>query len=409
MCSQMGSHLDNHDILHQNQHGFHKGLSSETQLVQDWASSINSKGQTDVILLDFSIYKAFDKVSHRKLLHKIHHYGIKGKTKSWITAFLDSRQQQVVVNGRASNTADVLSGVPQGTVLGPMLFLLYINDITDGVSSTMRQFADDSILYRDIHDPRDHETLVADINTLHDWAKTWQMDFNVSKCAVLTITNKRKPSTHIYTMNGQEIPRRDKYDYLGVTIDPKLSWKDHISRVCGKANRTLGLVKRTLHTAPQQVHKTAYETLVRPSLEYATCAWSPHTQSTIKKVEQVQRAAARFVCGDYRRRSSVTSMCSTLEWDTLEQRRRLRDVTLFYKIKHGLVGITLPLVLIPADSRTRCQNTDKLRVVTSSCLTYQYSYFVRCVPFWNHLPQSAIDAQTVAQFQTAAFPTIRAL
>ena len=142
-------------------------------------------------------------------------------------------------------------------------------------------------------------------------------------------------------MNGQEIPHRDKYDYLGVTIDPKLSWKDHISRVCGKANRTLGLVKRTLHAAPQQVRKTAYETLVCPSLEYATCAWSPHTQSAIKKVEQVQRAAARFVCEDYRRRSSVTSMCSTLEWDTLEQRRRLRDVTLFYKIKHGLVGITL--------------------------------------------------------------------
>ena len=197
-------------------------------------------------------------------------------------------------------------------------------------------------------------------------------------------------------MNGQEIPRRDKYDYLGVTIDPKLSWKDHISRVCGKANRTLGLVKRTLHAAPQQVRKTAYETLVHPSLEYATCAWSPHTQSVIKKVEQVQRAAARFVCGDYRRRSSV--MCSTLEWDTLEQSTpRLRDM------------ITLPLVLIPANSRTRCQNTDNLRVVTSSCLTYQYSYFVRCIPVWNHLPQSAIDAQTVAQFQTAAFSTTRAL
>ena len=105
----------------------------------------------------------------------------------------------------------------------------------------------------------------------------------------------------------------------------------------------------------------------------------------------------------------ATSMCSTLEWDTLEQRRRLRDVTLFYKIKHGLEGIALPYVLIPINSRTRCQNTNKLQVVTSSCLTYQYSYFVLCVPVWNHLPQSAIDARTIAQFQTAAFPTIRAL
>ena len=173
-----------------------KGLSCETQLfstIRELANSINRKNQTDVIFLDFS--KAFDKVSHTKLLHKIQYYGINGKTKAWISAFLGSRSQQVVVSGQSSRSADVLSGVPQGTVLGPILFVLYINDINEGLNSQMRLFADDSIVYREIQTSADHLALESDLNKLHRWAKTWQMDFNVSKCAVLSVTTKRKPST----------------------------------------------------------------------------------------------------------------------------------------------------------------------------------------------------------------------
>ena len=136
--------------------------------------------------------------------------------------------------------------------------------------------------------------------------------------------------------------------------------------MCGKANRTLGLVKRTLHAAPQQVRKTAYETLARPSLEYATCAWSPHTQSAIKKVEQVQRAAARFVCGDYRRRSSVTSMCGTLEWDTLEQRRRLRDVTQTWTSRYHLATCADPCRLPNTLEWDTLEQRRRLRDVTQT-------------------------------------------
>ena len=193
VCSQIGHHLDDYNILYPHQHGFRKQLSCETQLISsidDWASSINMKRQTDVIILDFS--KAFDKVSHTKLLHKIRHYGITSNTNNWIKAFLGNRSQQVVVNGQASNPAAVLSGVPQGTVLGPTLFLLYINDIPEGVHSKMRLFADDSIVYREILTPQDHISLNNDMDTLHQWATMWQMDFNVTKCAVLSITTKKK-------------------------------------------------------------------------------------------------------------------------------------------------------------------------------------------------------------------------
>ena len=144
------------------------------------------------------------------------------------------------------------------------------------------------------------------------------------------------------------------HDYLGVTTNSKLSWKPHINKVQNKTSRTLGLIKRTLHATSRPVRKTAYKALVRPTLEfeYATCAWSPYTNVDTQKVERVQRAAARFVVGDYQRRSSVTTMLSRLQWDSLEIRRRLRDASIFYKIFNGLVNIPLPPVIVAADNST---------------------------------------------------------
>ncbi len=213
------------------------------------------------MLLDFS--KAFDKVLHRKLLRKVDFYGIRGKTKAWIAAFLAHHTQRVLVNGKASSTSDVLSGVPHGTVLCPLLFLLYINDISTAINSALRLFADDSLVHREIKSPADHFTLQDDINRLHEWAERWQMNCNVTKCAVMSLST-RKVLQHDYIMNAQLIPRVQKHDYLGITISSSLTWKDQCTKVGNKAKRTLRLVKRTLHVADRSIRKTAYEMLVRP-------------------------------------------------------------------------------------------------------------------------------------------------
>ena len=400
VCSQIGRHIDHNNILHPNQHGFRKGLSCETQLVDtihELAYSINQNTQTYVIFLDFS--KAFDKVSHDKLLHKSRYYGIGGKTNTRISAFLCSHSQQVVVNRQTSQSAGVLSGVPQGSVLGPMLFLMYINDIAEGVTSQMRMLADDSIVYRQILTPADHFTLASDLNKLLSWAKTWQMDFNVSKCAVLSVTTKRNISTYNYFMGSQQIPRTDNQDYLGVTINTKFSWQPHINKVQNKASKTLGLLKRTLHAAPPQVRHTAYEVIVRPTLEFAACAWAPHTKTGIQTIERVQRSAARFVAVDYRRTSSVS----------LYTRRRIRDATMFFKIHHGLMHISLPVIITTADARTRRQHKHKLRTLPATCKPYQQSFYVRCIPLWNALTEEAVTASTTEVFQRAAIPVIQTL
>jgi len=176
----MSSHLIDCGILAKNQHGFRARLSCETQLVEavhDWSSVLDRSGQVDIALLDFS--KAFDKVPHRRLLSKLEYYGVQGKNVSWVKAFLSDRRQRVVVNGSQSDWCPVTSGVPQGSVLGPSLFLVYINDFVENLSSEIRLFADDSILYRDIVTEDDHRILQEDLHRLFYWSNIWQMSFNV--------------------------------------------------------------------------------------------------------------------------------------------------------------------------------------------------------------------------------------
>ena len=183
MLSHTAKHLAENNVIISNQHGFREKLSCETQLIQathDWAKVLNRGGQTDVLLLDFS--KAFDKVPHHRLSVKLDHYGIRGKTLTWIQSFLSGREQCVVVNGTKSKWSPVTSGVPQGSVLGPTLFLIYINDIASDVTSTLCLFADDSILYKEIKSTEDQLQLQNDLQKVFNWAGKWQMSFNASKC-----------------------------------------------------------------------------------------------------------------------------------------------------------------------------------------------------------------------------------
>ena len=171
ILSHVSKHLAYHDILINEQHGFRKLFSCETQLItaiNDWAKSINQKKQTDVILLDFS--KAFDSVPHLRLMSKLDHYGIRGLSANRIKAFLSNRSQVVSVNGSHSHPQPVISGVPQGTILAPVLFLLYINDISENIKSQIRLFADDGIIYREINNDQDHVTLQEDLDNLNNWA-----------------------------------------------------------------------------------------------------------------------------------------------------------------------------------------------------------------------------------------------
>ena len=192
--SKVMKQLDHNNILVDSQHGFRRKRSCKSQLIRtinDISERMNDKTQTDAILLDFS--KTFDKVPRKRLLLKLDHYSVRGKTLAWVDAFLSNRSQSVVVDRVSSNSAPVLSGVPQGSVLGPLLFLVYINDVPKCVSSDTGLFANNTLLHRPVPSPDDPVALQSDLTSLEEWEEKWNMDLNPSKCEVLHITNKHNP------------------------------------------------------------------------------------------------------------------------------------------------------------------------------------------------------------------------
>ena len=220
--------------------------------------------QTDVIIMDFA--KVFDKVPHNRLIQKLNRYGISGPLKIWIQNFLSGRTQRVVCDGEKSSWAPVTSGVqsswapvtsgvPQGSVMGPILFLVYINDLPKGLESQTRLFADDTIVYRAISDPSDGMTLQSDLDKLAEWEDRWQMTFHPQKCIVLRITWSRKPIIFKYTLHGHILETHDSAKYLGMQIHQTLSWNEHINNTCKKPNSSIGFLGRNLQIFQQHIKK----------------------------------------------------------------------------------------------------------------------------------------------------------
>ena len=227
------------------QHGFMKGRSTVTQLVEvydDIVNSVASGKEVDVLYLDLA--KAFDKVPHNLLLLKLQLHGITGPLLLWMQSYLSERKQRVVLEGASSDWLPVTSGVPQGSILGPLLFLVYVNDVSSCIinNSNIALFADDSKLYRAMDINYDHNLLQADLDCLHTWSLSSGLDFNSRKCKVLNISKKRstREMNRNYSLGDQLIECGPSFVDLGITISHNLSWADHIEKIVVKANRTLG-------------------------------------------------------------------------------------------------------------------------------------------------------------------------
>ena len=199
---------------------------------------------------------------------------------------------------------NVTSGVPQGTVLAPLLFLTYINDLPDLLSSSVRLFADDALLHGVTTDQFGCDVLQDDLYKL----ELWQMKFNPSKCKVLCISNKKVPPMRNYEFCGSNLEQVQSVSYLGITINDKVKWSEHISNVTSKASKTLGMAKRNFWNCPKNVKETVYCTIIQPRLEYAHIVWDPYYKKDIKMLERVQRKAARFCLQNYASTASVTEV-----------------------------------------------------------------------------------------------------
>ena len=286
-------------------------------------------------------------------------YGISPQAHDWVQSFLTNRTQQVLLEGNMSSPINVTSGVPQGSVLGPLLFLIYINDLPDYIqnNSTVKLFADDTIIYHPITKQQDTlNALQEDLDALQRWESDWLMHFHPQKCQTMHIINKRNIIQSTYTIHNHNLQSTNTAKYLGIHIDSTLKWNTHINKTAQRANTTSAFLHRNIRTCPRKIKHLAYTTLVRPILEYASIIWDPRTDSNTLKLETVQRRSARRIMQNYNRHASVTTMLQHLDLPTLQQRRRHSKIIMLYRIRHQLANIPTTTYITPAARNTQHYN-----------------------------------------------------
>jgi hypothetical protein len=389
----MNSFLSLNNVITPSQHGFRKFHSCESQLTnltQELSSTLDNSGQTDAIFLDFS--KAFDKVSHPLLLSKLNSMGFTDLVIGWIKNFLSERQQCIKLGDHLSSFKPVSSGVPQGSVLGPILFSIFINDLPDNIRSNTRLFADDCVLTRQVNSISDCALLQHDLSAVENWCSTWSMSMNADKCKIVSFTKKTNPLNFDYSLCGHTLERTKEYKYLGLIVADNLSWSKHIDHVTKKAMKALYFVRRQFWQSGIEVKKLLCSSLVRSHLEYAAVAWDPHLKNNIKALEMVQRRAVRFVFNNYHYKSSVTRMLTITEWPLLKSRRqiaRLKAMFLAYCNTGGWSALN-PYLLEPRYF-SRNDHPYKLRCKPIKNNSGLNSFVYRTVNDWNSLPSSVFD------------------
>jgi len=394
-------YLTNLKLLSKKQYGFISRRSTVTQLlmyIDKCCESMSGGKVVDCIYFDFA--KAFDTVPHRRLCKKLEGYGITGTTKNWITSFLKGRKQLVKVNQSHSKLDDVISGIPQGSVLGPLLFVLYINDLPDKVVSDLLLFADDTKIFKEVNSINDSLVIQKDVDTLNEWSKDWLLKFHPDKCHVLTLGKLANiKHAHPYSLAGNQLEHVFEEKDLGVLVDAELMFEEHIAKLVNKANSTLGIIRRGFDNLTPKTITTLYSAFVRPHLEYAQSVWSPKLRKHVNMLEGVQRRASKLI--PIYRHLPYSERLKRLGLPTLEFRRQFCDMVQVYKHLSFYDKDTIPSKLISRARPKRRHSKELLPNFANDGFNgpQTKSFYYRCVPTWNKLPREVVSAKSIKSFK----------
>jgi hypothetical protein len=387
--------LESNNLIRNSQHGFRNRRSCLTNLLvfmEKVAEYLDSGEPVDVIYLDFQ--KAFDKVPHKRLIERLKEVGIKGKLLSWIEEWLKGRKQRVVINGKASEWIDVDSGVPQGSILGPLLFIIFINGIDECILSDILKFADDTKIFGKAGTRESVNKLRADLKVLWDWSEKWQMKFNTDKCKVMHIGANNLQEE--YFMDGKQLEKISEEKDLGVIVSSNFKVSNQCIKAAKKGNQILGLIRRTITCRSKEIIVRLYKSLVRPHLEYCIQAWRPHLVKDTEVLEKVQRRATRMIreCTGKTYDERLTMVGLT----TLECRRVRADLLEVFKILKGYEGVEEQLFFSRHISNTR-GHTMKLHKDRVNRDVLKYSFANRVIEQWNRLPEEVVSANGINTFK----------
>jgi len=335
-------------------------------------------------------------ICHTKIdCDKLEAHGISGLVSNWIKAWLSDRRQRVIVDGSHSQWREVWSGVPQGSVLGPVLFLIFINDLDHGISSRVLKFADDTKLYCSVNNQVDSICLQKDLETVTEWAHRWQMQFNVKKCKVAHFGKGNLGFT--YSMEGHRLEEVDYEKDLGVVVSKDLKVARQCQESYSKANRMLGLISRTIIYKNQEVLMNLYKSMVRPHLEYCCAAWSPHYMKDKQMLEKVQHRFTRMF--PHLKNLPYEDRLRELGLWSLEERRNRADLIEVFKMVKQLSSVPWNRFFKRAEDSVTRGHSWKLVKESCRCNCRLHFFSQRVINRWNSLSQDDIDAATVNSFK----------
>jgi hypothetical protein len=396
-------HLYSNNLLAPQQHGFVPRKAFNTNLLEtvDLVTTLMSERKPiDIVFIDFA--KAFDKVPHGRLILKLRGLGIREPLIGWLEAFLRGREQRVVMGDYVAEWVDVLSGVAQGSVLGPTLFAAFVNDLPSGLSCTCKLYADDLKIIARVESEMDIRSLQADLDALSTWCTTWLMEPNIEKCKVMSIgSNKDIGSERSYSIRRKDgvavtLSHTEEERDLGIVLTPDFKFSVQASRAASKANAILGMLRHTFLSRDVETWASLYRTYIRPHLEFANSAWRPFLRRDIVALEKVQQRVTRLPKSlkgfDYNARLERMGLT------TLETRRKRGDLIQMFKITRGADIVAWnrkPLWSQPRETK----RSQLRREIVSSCQQRHHFFINRIANDWNKLPDEIVESGSVEVFK----------
>ena len=398
---QLMSYLLERSLLSKKQHAFivqHSTVSNLLECTRDWTIALNSRQSVDIVYVDYQ--RAFDSVVHNKLLAKLTCFGVSGKLLGWLAAFLSSRSQRVVIENSNSKSIPVVSGIIQGSVLGPVLFILYINDVSDVITYpvNLQLFADDLKLYSNFTIPSATHSLQQVLDAVSAWSTEWQLTINVSKCSCMRLSSSHTQHSPVYCINGLSLAVSTTTKDLGVITDCRLSYTHHITEVVSKANQRVGVLFRGFQCRDLDFLRRAFITYIRPLLEYCSVVWSPTFKKYIDQVESVQRRFSKRIpeISDL----PYLQRLARLGLESLELRRLRFDLFYYYKIIHGLTPHTSDDFFSFHQPPSSLRDSSPLMIVPANANRFLSSSFrYRAASCWNYLPSDLKQINSYVKFK----------
>ena len=357
-----------------------------------------SKGE-EVCFVSLDASAAFDRVWHDGLIHKLKNKGISGTLLAWLVNYLTDRKQKVVIKGHSSDWNRNTAGVPQGSILGPLLFLIYVDDIVNDIDSQILLFADDASLFEIINDPETSFLRVNnDLEKLSNWASSWLVKFNPNKTKYMIFSKKLVKTDHPpLILNGRQIEKVSSHCQLGIVLHEGMQWNDHVNKICEKAGQRLSAMTRIANKIDNQTKLSIYLSFIRPTLEYGCAIFDNLSQEMAHTLESTQRRAALMITSAYKCTKN-DNLLNELGLSPLSERRKYFKLVLFFKMKTQRTPEYLSNLCPPevADKMTYdLRNAAKIDEIKSTKNYFLKSFLPSTIKLWNNLPAQIKSSNTI--------------